>query len=98
MAARGPRHSGSGTARPWLLTASIEHAAAEAGAVVRSSAGEGNGSTPADEFMRGVIDSAARYERALIRARTKAALAAKSAKGERVGAVTYGFALAADRS
>jgi DNA invertase Pin-like site-specific DNA recombinase len=78
------------------LTASIEHAAAEAGAVVRSSAGEGNGSTPADEFMRGVIDSAARYERALIRARTKAALAAKSAKGERVGAVPYGFALAAD--
>jgi DNA invertase Pin-like site-specific DNA recombinase len=78
------------------LTASIEHAASEAGAVVRSSAGEGNGSTPADEFMRGVIDSAARYERALIRARTKAALAAKSARGERVGAVPFGFALAAD--
>jgi DNA invertase Pin-like site-specific DNA recombinase len=46
--------------------------------------------------MRGVIDSASRYERALIRARTKAALAAKSAKGERAGELAYGFRLAAD--
>src|SRR5580700_9317355 len=97
MAARGPRHSGSGTARPWLLTASIEHAAAEAGAVVRSSAGEGNGSTPADEFMRGVIDSASRYERALIRARTTAALAVIRARGQKTGgSVPYGYSLAAD--
>src|SRR5580692_5641499 len=97
MAARGPRHSGSGTARPWLLTASIEHAAAEAGAVVRSSAGEGNGSTPADEFMRGVIDSAARYERALIRARTTAALAVIRARGQKTGgSVPYGYRLDAD--
>jgi site-specific DNA recombinase len=79
------------------LTASIEDAAAEAGAVVRSSAGEGNGSTPADEFMRGVIDSAARYERALIRARTTAALAVIRARGQKTGgSVPYGFRLDVD--
>jgi DNA invertase Pin-like site-specific DNA recombinase len=79
------------------LTASIEHATAEAGAFVRSSAGEGNGSTPADEFMRGVIDSAARYERALIRARTAAALAVIRARGQKTGgSVPYGYRLDVD--
>jgi DNA invertase Pin-like site-specific DNA recombinase len=43
-----------------------------------------------------VIDGAAQYEHALIRARTRAALAAKRARGERVGAVPHGFALHAD--
>jgi DNA invertase Pin-like site-specific DNA recombinase len=83
-------------ARDPLLTGSIEREASRLGARVVSAAGEGNGDTPADGFMRTVIDGAAAYERALIRARTKAALAAKSAKGERVGAVPYGFTLAAD--
>lgn len=84
-------------ARDPALTAAVERAVAMAGAVVLSAAGEGNGSTPADEFMRGVIDSASRYERALIRARTKGALAAKSAKGERISRhAPYGFALAMD--
>ena len=46
--------------------------------------------------MRNVVDAATQYERGLIRARTKAALAAKSAKGERVGSVPYGYELAAD--
>lgn len=44
--------------------------------------------------MRTVIDGAAAYERDLIKARTKAALAAKRAKGERIGGVPYGFTLA----
>jgi site-specific DNA recombinase len=83
-------------ARDPVLTAGVERAAVAAGASVQSAAGEGNGSTPADEFMRGVIDSASRYERALIRARTKAALAAKSARGERAGAIPYGYRLAVD--
>jgi DNA invertase Pin-like site-specific DNA recombinase len=38
-----------------------------------------------------IMDAAAAYERALIRARTKAALAAKRARGERSGEVPYGF-------
>jgi DNA invertase Pin-like site-specific DNA recombinase len=74
----------------------VERAAEACGARVVSAAGEGNGDTPADGFMRTVIDGAAAYERALIRARTKAALAAKARKGERIGGVPYGFRVAAD--
>jgi DNA invertase Pin-like site-specific DNA recombinase len=84
-------------ARDVVIAAGVERAAASSGASVVSASGEGNGDSPADAFMRGVIDCAAQYERGLIRARTKAALAAKSAKGERVsGGIPYGFALAAD--
>ncbi len=83
-------------ARDVVIAAMVERAAAGAGAVVVSAGGEGNGSTPADAFMRTVIDGAAAYERGLIRARTKAALAAKSAKGERVGSVPFGYQLAGD--
>jgi DNA invertase Pin-like site-specific DNA recombinase len=83
-------------ARDVVLAAGVEREAARLGARVVSASGEGNGDSPADQFMRTVVDGAAQYERGLIRARTKAALAAKSAKGERVGAVPYGFALAAD--
>ncbi len=54
--------------------------------------GTANGDSPADAFMRTMLDGAAAYERALIRARTKAALAAKRARGERAGAVPYGSA------
>jgi DNA invertase Pin-like site-specific DNA recombinase len=49
-----------------------------------------NGDTAADAFMRTILDGAAAYERALIRSRTRAALAAKRAKGERVGTVPSG--------
>jgi DNA invertase Pin-like site-specific DNA recombinase len=83
-------------ARDVVLAAGVERAAAQSGAAVVSAAGEGNGDTPADGFMRTVIDGAAAYERALIRARTKAALGAKAAKGERVGELPYGYRLAAD--
>jgi DNA invertase Pin-like site-specific DNA recombinase len=82
--------------RDVVLTAMVERAAEACGARVVSAAGEGNGDTPADGFMRTVIDGAAAYERALIRARTKAALAAKARKGERIGGVPYGFRVAAD--
>jgi hypothetical protein len=74
----------------------VERAAVSAGARLVSAAGEGNGDSLADAFMRIVIDSAAQYEHGLIRARTLAALAAKRARGERVGAVPYGFALDRD--
>jgi len=45
--------------------------------------GVGNGNGPEAQLMRTMIDAFAAYERALIRARTKAALAAKAARGER---------------
>jgi DNA invertase Pin-like site-specific DNA recombinase len=83
-------------ARDVVLAASIERAVLIAGARVVSASGEGNGDSPADAFMRTVIDGAAQYEHALIRARTRAALEAKRARGERVGSVPFGFGLAAD--
>jgi site-specific DNA recombinase len=84
-------------ARDVMISASFEHAVEKRGARVVSAAGEGNGDQPADQFMRTVIDGAAQYERALIRARTKAALKAKKVKGERIsGAVPYGYALDED--
>ncbi len=83
-------------ARDVVIAATVERAASHAGARLVSADGTGNGDTPADAFMRTVIDGAAAYERGLIRARTKAALAAKSKRGERVGEVPYGFRVAAD--
>ena len=78
-------------ARDVAVAAMIEKATAAAGAKVVSADGAGNGDSPADSFMRTLLDGAAAYERALIRARTKAALAAKRARGERAGGVPYGF-------
>jgi DNA invertase Pin-like site-specific DNA recombinase len=72
-------------ARDVVLAAGVEREAARMGARVVSASGEGNGDSPADQFMRTVVDGAAQYERGLIRARTKAALAAKRAKGEKTG-------------
>ena len=83
-------------ARDVVLAVEVERAAVSAGARLVSATGEGNGDSPADAFMRIVIDGAAQYEHGLIRARTRAALAAKRARGERVGAVPYGFALDRD--
>jgi DNA invertase Pin-like site-specific DNA recombinase len=47
-------------------------------------------------WTRGAVDLFVAYQRAMNRARTRAALAAKKARGERVGAVPYGYRLAAD--
>lgn len=44
-----------------------------------------------------MIDAFAEYERALIRGRTRAALAAKKARGERVGQVPIGSRAEGDR-
>ena len=83
-------------ARDVVLASTVGRAAQSNGAALVSAMGEGNGDTPADAMMRGVVDVFAAYERDMIRARTAAALAAKSVKGERVGGIPYGFKLAAD--
>lgn len=83
-------------ARDVVISAMVERTAAAAGARIVSSAGEGNGDTPADAFMRTVIDGAAAYERALIRARTKAALAVLQARGECTGTPPFGYRLGED--
>lgn len=46
--------------------------------------------------MRQITAAFAEYELALIRSRTKAALAEKRRRGERVGGIPYGFKLAQD--
>jgi DNA invertase Pin-like site-specific DNA recombinase len=78
-------------ARDVYLAAAIDRAVSTSGARVVSADGTANGDTPADAFMRSILDAAAAYERELIRARTKAALGAKRARGERAGTVPYGF-------
>lgn len=83
-------------ARDVVVAATIERAAAQHLARVVSADGTANGDTPADAFMRTMLDGAAAYERALIRARTKAALAAKAARRERVGTVPYGYRVDTD--
>jgi DNA invertase Pin-like site-specific DNA recombinase len=83
-------------ARDVVVAAMVERAAQASGAGVVSASGEGNGTTPADAFMRTVIDGAAAYERALIRARTVAALAAKRAKGELTGKAPFGMRVGDD--
>ena len=80
-----------------IVVAMIESAVGRKGARIVSAAGEGTeGDDPASVLMRRMIDAFAEYERLLIGARTKAALGAKKARGERTGAVPYGYTLATD--
>jgi DNA invertase Pin-like site-specific DNA recombinase len=83
-------------ARDPVVAAMIEAAAERVGARVASAAGEGEGADPTAILMRRIVDAFAEYERLMIRARTRAALGVKKARGERVGSVPYGFRLAAD--
>jgi DNA invertase Pin-like site-specific DNA recombinase len=84
--------------RDVIAVAMIERLVAKRGARVISAAGEGTESDdPAGVLMRRLIDSFAEYERLIISARTRAALAAKRRRGERVsGIVPFGYRLAAD--
>ena len=80
-----------------LVVAMIESAVQRKGARIVSAAGEGTDSdSPADVLMRRMIDAFAEYERLIIGARTKAALQAKKARGERVGHIPFGMRLSAD--
>jgi site-specific DNA recombinase len=82
--------------RDVIAVALIERLVTKRGARIVSAAGEGTESDdPAALLMRRLIDSFAEYERALIAARTRAALAAKRRRGERASRIVpYGFRLA----
>jgi site-specific DNA recombinase len=84
--------------RDVIVVAMIERLVAKRDARVISAAGEGTESDdPAGVLMRRLIDSFSEYERLIISARTRAALAAKRRRGERVsGIVPFGYRLAAD--
>jgi DNA invertase Pin-like site-specific DNA recombinase len=85
--------------RDVIAVAMIERLVAKRGARIISAAGEGTESDdPSGILMRRLIDSFGEYERLIISARTRAALAAKRRRGERVsGVVPFGYVLAADR-
>ena len=85
-------------ARDVVLAAMLESLVKRHGARIVSAAGEGgdDADDPSGMLMRRMVDAFAEYERALIRARTRAALAVKRGRGERTGAVPYGSRLGAD--
>lgn len=83
----------------WL----IERAALTQGASVHTADGS-RGPAPTNvaeleedvPYTRGALDLARAYQRVTFRARVRAALAERKAKGQRAGNIPYGFRLAAD--
>lgn len=79
-------------ARDVVVAAMIDRAVAGEGATVRTVDGAGDGIGPEGELMRTMIDAFAAFERGKIRGRTRAALAVKRARGEKLGGrAPYGF-------
>lgn len=83
-------------ARDVMTAAIVERMAERVGARILTADGTGNGDGPEAMLMRSIVDAFAQYERALIRARTKAALGVKRSRGERVGEVPIGFRVDVD--
>jgi DNA invertase Pin-like site-specific DNA recombinase len=69
-------------ARDVVVAATVEQIAREAGAKVVTADGVAVEDTPEGMLLRGLMDLFAQYERAVIRARTRAALAVKRSKRE----------------
>lgn len=83
--------------RSVLNVAMLERLVERKHARIVSAAGEGtDDDEPASIMLRQIVDVFAQFERAIIRQRTRAALAAKKARGERVGAIPYGYRMAED--
>lgn len=78
-------------ARDPIVAAIVEREAAKLGARVISADGVGVGDSPEAQLMRRIVDAMAEYERALIKARTRAALAVKRSRGELIGSVPLGL-------
>lgn len=78
-----------------MLAAMVERLVEREGATVRTDA-TSDGDEPEAVLMRRIVDAFVEYERLLIKARTKAALAVKRSRGERTGDIPYGWRLGAD--
>jgi DNA invertase Pin-like site-specific DNA recombinase len=79
-------------ARGVLVAATAERLISDAGGRVITADGVTSDDSPEGQLMRGIMDLFAQYERAVIRARTKAAMAVKARKGEHTGgAAPFGF-------
>jgi DNA invertase Pin-like site-specific DNA recombinase len=83
-------------ARDIMVAAMVERMVERVGARIVSADGVGVGDGPEAALMRAMVQAFAAYERALIRARTSAALRALRAKGQRAGEVPLGYRLAED--
>jgi site-specific DNA recombinase len=83
-------------ARDVVIAALIERLVERCGARVFAADGTSDATGPEGLLLRGMVDLFAAYERLIISSRTKAALGAKRAKGERIGGVPFGFSLADD--
>jgi DNA invertase Pin-like site-specific DNA recombinase len=80
-------------ARDVMLATMLDRMVEREGARVQTADGVANGDGPEAALMRGMLDLFAAYERGIIRARTKAALAVKKSRGEKLGgSVPFGFA------
>lgn len=71
-------------AREVIVAATAERAVEQAGAIVVSADGVANGDDEASRFMRDIMNATASFQRRLIAANTKRALAEKRRKGERI--------------
>jgi DNA invertase Pin-like site-specific DNA recombinase len=75
-----------------LCQMTIERLLAKKGSRVLSAAGEGTeDDSPAAVLMRRILSAVSENEKALVSVRTKAALAMKKARGERLGRPPFGF-------
>ncbi len=87
-------------ARDTMAAIAIEGLAAKAGAKIVSAAGEGTDADendPAAFMLRRMLDVFAEYERLVIKARTRAAMRVKKARGESTGETPYGYRAEAGR-
>lgn len=66
------------------------------GATLAVADGAGGGTDPTSELVRGILFSVARFEKAMIRARIKAALSVKKTRGELTGKAPFGFRVGDD--
>lgn len=78
-------------ARDVMISAMAEAIVEREDAVILSADGVGNGEGPEAQFMRNLMSAFAQYERAIIKARTSAALAVKRDQGEVYGRVPFGY-------
>lgn len=83
-------------ARDLGVAALVERAVYASGATVATADGASTIGGVEGMMLRGMSDLFAAVEREMIRTRTKAALAAKKARNERVGEIPYGYRLSED--
>jgi DNA invertase Pin-like site-specific DNA recombinase len=84
-------------ARDVFISVLIEREVAKKGARIVSAAGEGTDTDdPSAVFTRRILDAVGELERALTAARTRGALRAKRARGERAGTEPFGFRVNGD--